>query len=769
MVTDSDNGCSVTSADVVITQDILDPTVTVSPDATELTCANTDVVISSTPTVQGTASYLWSNGATTQNITVTIPGTYSVVVTDSDNGCSVTSADVVITQDILDPTVTVSPDATELTCANTDVVISSTPTVQGTASYLWSNGATTQNITVTTPGTYSVVVTDSDNGCSVTSADVVITQDILDPTVTVSPDATELTCANTDVVISSTPTVQGTASYLWSNGATTQNITVTTPGTYSVVVTDSDNGCSVTSADVVITQDILDPTVTVSPDATELTCANTDVVISSTPTVQGTASYLWSNGATTQNITVTIPGTYSVTVTDSDNGCSVTSADVVITQDILDPTVTVSPDATELTCADTSIVISSTPTVQGTASYLWSNGATTQNITVTTPGTYSVVVTDSDNGCSVTSADVVITQDIDIPTAEAGPTGELTCAVTTLTLDGTGSTTTGVSYLWTTSGTGVIDSGATTLSPVISGPGTYTLTVTNTSTGCFATDTVTITEDILDPTVTVSPDATELTCANTDVVISSTPTVQGTASYLWSNGATTQNITVTTPGTYSVVVTDSDNGCSVTSADVVITQDILDPTVTVSPDATELTCANTDVVISSTPTVQGTASYLWSNGATTQNITVTIPGTYSVTVTDSDNGCSVTSADVVITQDTVLPVIDSVVPMNPTTASCPALDDGSITITATGSNLEYSIDGGATYQSSNVFNGLVAGSYTVAVINTVTGCETISATATVLTAPGCVPSLVVVKTQTAGAESGNGNWSNIRLYYYFRE
>jgi uncharacterized protein YfaS (alpha-2-macroglobulin family) len=82
------------------------------------------------------------------------------------------------------------------------------------------------------------------------------------------------------------------ASYLWSNGATTQNITVTTPGTYNVVVTDSDNGCTVTSSDVVINQDITAPSVVVSADATELTCANSDVLISSTPTVQGTCLLL---------------------------------------------------------------------------------------------------------------------------------------------------------------------------------------------------------------------------------------------------------------------------------------------------------------------------------------------------------------------------------------------------------------------------------------------------------------------------------------------
>ena len=236
----------------MITEDITDPAVTVVPTATELTCDVTTITIAATPVVQGTASYLWSTGETTASIDVTTAGTYSVVVTDSDNGCDVTSTDVVITQDITDPTVTVVPTATELTCDVTTITIAATPTVQGTASYLWSTGETTASIDVTTAGTYSVVVTDSDNGCDVTSTDVVITQDITDPTVTVVPTATELTCDVTTITIAATPTVQGTASYLWSTGETTASIDVSAAGTYSVVVTDSDNGCDVTSTDVVI-------------------------------------------------------------------------------------------------------------------------------------------------------------------------------------------------------------------------------------------------------------------------------------------------------------------------------------------------------------------------------------------------------------------------------------------------------------------------------------------------------------------------------------
>ncbi|WP_298535077.1 proprotein convertase P-domain-containing protein, partial [uncultured Algibacter sp.] len=133
------------------------------------------------------------------------------------------------------------------------------------------------------------------------------------------------------------------------------------------------------------------------------------------------------------------------------------------------------------------------------------------NIGMDDAGTYTGVYTSPDGCVSNISFDVVVNA---LPTAEAGPGSEINCNNLTITLDGTGTTIAGVTYLW--SG-GTIDSGGTTLSPVVSAAGVYTLTVTNTTTGCVATDTVTITEDILAPTADAGAPA-ELTCAVTTLV-----------------------------------------------------------------------------------------------------------------------------------------------------------------------------------------------------------------------------------------------------------
>ena len=119
-------------------------------------------------TASAASSYLWSNGATTQSITVTISGNYSVVVMNA-SGCSSASAPITVTVNP-NPIATVSLSGSPTFCQGGNVVL----TASAASSYLWSNGATTQSITVTTSGNYSVVVMNA-NGCSTASAPITVT------------------------------------------------------------------------------------------------------------------------------------------------------------------------------------------------------------------------------------------------------------------------------------------------------------------------------------------------------------------------------------------------------------------------------------------------------------------------------------------------------------------------------------------------------------------------------------------------------------------
>ncbi|WP_276505100.1 SprB repeat-containing protein, partial [Terrimonas pollutisoli] len=190
--------------------------------------------------------------------------------------------------------------------------------------YVWSNGASTQDITALVAGIYSVTVTDANN-CTAT----------ISVTITQPAAALALTSSKVDVLCfgNATGSVDltvngGTApyTYVWSNGASTQDITALAAGTYTVTVTDNNN-CTATTS------------ITIGQPAAALALSEAHVNVlcfgNATGSVDltvngGTApyTYVWSNGASTQDITALVAGTYSVTVTDANNCTATTSVTI---------------------------------------------------------------------------------------------------------------------------------------------------------------------------------------------------------------------------------------------------------------------------------------------------------------------------------------------------------------------------------------------------------------------------------------------------------
>jgi hypothetical protein len=248
-------------------------------------------------------SYLWSNGATTQSITVTQAGNYSVQVTNA-NGCQATSAATAVAVNSL-PVATVTASGSTTLCASEQVTLSAPAGM----SYLWSNGATTQSITVTQAGNYSVQVTNA-NGCQATSAATAVTVNTL-PVATATANGPTSLCPGDSVQLSAAAP-QGTI--VWNTGSTASSIWVKAAGTYSVTVTD--NGCSALSNVV---------TVSVLPQPTTpmvYYSNNANLLISSAP--QGNQWILNGvniPGADSTTWYPTINGLYSVRVTNA-SGCS---------------------------------------------------------------------------------------------------------------------------------------------------------------------------------------------------------------------------------------------------------------------------------------------------------------------------------------------------------------------------------------------------------------------------------------------------------------
>ena len=285
------------------------------------------------------------------------------------------------------PSNTITTSGATAICQGSSVTL----TASSGSSYLWSNGATTQSINANIAGNYIVTVTNS-SGCTSTASPVTIS--IISPTATITPSGATNICSNSSVVLSANA---GT-SYLWSNGSTTQSININTAGTYTVTVTQS-GGCSISSSGTTVTIKAAPSSIVNASGPT--TFCNGNVTLTSGAT---NCTYLWSNGSTTSSIIVSTSGNYICTAT-ATNGCSIASNPVSVTAQtgtVATPTITASGSTTF--CAGSSVNLTSSTG----SSYLWSNGATSQTINVTTGGTYYVTVSQS-GGCAATSAGKTIT------------------------------------------------------------------------------------------------------------------------------------------------------------------------------------------------------------------------------------------------------------------------------------------------------------------------------------------------------------------------
>jgi len=425
---------------------------------------------------QGGTSYSFSNGAgptatsvwdygdgspldTAFNPTHTFPAPGNYTVCSYITGTCV--SDTVCTTVIICP----APALADYTYVTNYPDVDFTDASQNTSSWLWDfgdgNTSTQQNPTHTyaTFGAYTVCLTVTDTcGGQHTKCETISVCPALLP-VSLGSDVTA--CASAVV------SLPGYSAYTWSNGATTSQITITTGGDYSVVVTDA-AGCSGTDT-VSVTINPL-PVVGLGNDVIQ--CGGS--VILDAQNVGN--SFLWSNNATTQTISVINTGTYTVTVTD---GVGCTNTDAIVVTILAVPPAALGNDI--IVCQSS---ISIGIPITANATYLWSTGATLPSILINSGGTYWVQVT-APNGC--TNSDTInIT--MNAPTVTYIETQTLLC-VTASPITLTPGTPAGGTY----SGPGVT---GTTFDPAVAGVGNKNVIYTYTdSAGCVGRDTSVITVD----------------------------------------------------------------------------------------------------------------------------------------------------------------------------------------------------------------------------------------------------------------------------------
>lgn len=639
-------------------------------------------------------TYAWSNGETTPTISNLAPGTYTVTVTGA-NGCSATATGTVTEPPPLNATIS----GNDPTCAGYTNGSAMVTASGGTPpyAYLWNTGATTPVITGLPQGTYSVTVTDA-NGCDI-DLSITLTEQ---SAITVTAVSTDETCSGDNDGTATATATNGVPpyQYQWSNGQSGAAISNLPPGTYTVTATD-DVGCWASTSVVVLPANPF----SVSISSTNVSvCNGSDGTATAMPTGgAGNYTYQWNTGATTQTITGLSEGTYVVVVTDA-NGCQAT-AFVTITA----PS---SPQlgimTTDETCSGDNDGTATAVAVGGTPpySYQWNTGATTQTITGLGPGVYTATVTDA-AGCMETASGVVAAGaqvQLMLSGQDVSCYGYSDGGATAVAFGGSAPYT----YLWNT--------GASTPTITNLPSGSYSITATDAN-GCQATGSIFIAEP---PELTLEVnvnygDCTVNQAAAVAIADGGTPPY----TYLWSNGATGPVAMNLSPGNYSVTVTDA-NGCQI-SQDFTV-EDI--PPLSLALDVTDVSCYGfDDGSITAIPT-GGTPlySYLWSTGETTPTISNLPPGVYGVTVTDA-NGCEASSS-ATVAEPTALTLT-----LDPTDASCPGSNDGSIDVTASGGTPPYSY-------TSNI------GPFTPPLVNLAPGMYTITLT----DANGC--------TLTASAEIG---------------
>ena len=283
-------------------------------------------------------------------------------------------------------------------CLGGSVVLTSNPG----ASYLWSpGGETTQSITVTTAGTFSVtVINASGNSATSTPLDVILSNSGSTPSISASGPLSF--CPGGSVTL----TTSQSNNYLWSNGETTQSIIVYTSGIYSV--TTGSGSCTGTSIATNVNATSIATTPTISTTGSLNVCPGSTVMLTSSPA----NGYVWSNGETTQSIIVSSAGNYTVNAYSGPN-CSALSLPVQLYN-------LNAPAAPSISVTGPTTLTTAQPTVTLMASfsnnYLWTTGETTQSIGVSAAGNYVVKITDS-NGCYAESAPLMITSISCIPPA----------------------------------------------------------------------------------------------------------------------------------------------------------------------------------------------------------------------------------------------------------------------------------------------------------------------------------------------------------------
>lgn len=302
--------------------DVFVPTTITAGGPTTL-CQGNSVMLTSSSAI----SYLWSNGATTQNINVSTSGNYSVTV-DNGSGSSSTSNILTVTVNPL-PANAGSITGTPAVCQAQNSVTYTVPAITNATSYLWTlptgaTGTSTTNSITVNYGTSAIsgnITVKGHNDCGDGAvSSLAITVNLL-PANGGSITGTSTVCQGQNAVIYTVPAITNTTSYIWilpsgATGTSTTNSITVNYGTSAVSGNITVKGHNTCGDGMVSTLAI---TVNTLPSGagiitgTSTVCQGQNSVIYTVPSIANASSYIWTmpTGATGISTTSSITVNYS--------------------------------------------------------------------------------------------------------------------------------------------------------------------------------------------------------------------------------------------------------------------------------------------------------------------------------------------------------------------------------------------------------------------------------------------------------------------------
>ena len=675
--------------------------------------------------------YQWNTGDTTPSISNLDGGTYEVTVTDLMTGC--TKSEYVIIEE--PAALEIDPEIVTADCSGENGGVSLNLTGGSYPFYLYLNGDLydIRNVVAAAPGEYQLEIYD-DNGCYLNEN--ILIDKIQGPEVDIS-EAQLLTCENDVVTLDADSSSVNHIVYAWYDTTDVllgegYTFDAFDPGVYILEVTDTLTECTEQEM-IEIFANVSEPLAQTSVEL-DVTCSNTMVEISGEgSSMDNLHEYYWyaisgdivgnTNTLTTE---VSSAGEYVLQVINTENGCS-TNDTLVVNENFEVPMIELVSQSV-IDCENSNAFLEINDSED--YSYSWStndgiiNGASeNSSVEVSSSGVYTVEVTNLETGCS-TEQEFTIEESLDLPEVEVTslPTVDCNNSTVLVTVTENGD----YEYIWT-SVDGDIVAGMNSSSLEVQAGGEYLLEITSLSNGCSKNLSVTVPEALETPNASLVNLGT-IDCINSTAGIS----IENNDDYVyeWSTvdgiiigDVNSNELSASSAGTYTVLLTNSTNGCS-TLESYIVEESLEQPMVSIlSQGSLDCNVSEIEVVVDEDPNF----SYIWTtadgsiqSGENTSSLIVSQTGTYDLIVVNNTNGCESTISTTIM-GDFTTPSVDLV---NIESFDCTTT--GAIVEVETNDNLDYSwstSDGDISGDTnSNAITALSPGTYNLIITNQGNGC-----------------------------------------------